>query len=47
MNTFWKFEASTTTDKKIEILTICTNFESPWGPQIGPYIQKYYIDNFI
>ena len=48
MNASWKFEATKTKDKKkIEILTIQTNFESPWGPRMGPYIQKYYINNFL
>ena len=31
MNTFWKFEASTTTDKKIAILTILGSSKAPNG----------------
>lgn len=33
MNASWKFEATKIKDKKFEILTIWTNFESPWGPR--------------
>ena len=47
MNTSWKFEAATTKDKKFEILTIQTNFESPCDPQKGPYTKNYNINDFI
>ena len=47
MTTSWKFEATTTKDKNFEILTILTNFESPWDPQMGPYTKNYCINDFI
>ena len=47
MNESWKFEATETKDNIFEILTVWTKFLSPWDIQMGPYTQKYCIDNFI